>query len=140
MKGHGSGLGVSQPPSPMGRQKHPSEESVVNVGSGPIRTGGMLPYEWLSGHINSKEIYTLYHVLRQLCARPPDALRHAQVLINVDNQSRVGAFKRGRAKNSETHALLVQLFDLPVAFGFLLTVKWIRTASNEIADGFSRRS
>ena len=63
------------------------------------------PHEWLSQHINSKEMYPLYHVLRQFCARAPDNLRHAQVLINVDNQSLVRAFKRGQFKDSETRAV-----------------------------------
>lgn len=58
----------------------------------------MLPHEWLSRHINSKEMHALYQVLRQFCARYPEALRRAQVLIDVDNQSVVGAFKRGQKK------------------------------------------
>ena len=33
------------------------------------------------------------------------------MLIDVDNRSVVGAFSRGRARNRETHALLVQLFE-----------------------------
>ena len=63
------------------------------------------PHEWLSQHINSKEMYPLYRVRRQFCARLPDILRHAQVLINVDNQSLVDAFKRGQIKDSETRAV-----------------------------------
>ena len=89
----------------MWRQKHATREGVVNAGSGPIRAGRMLPHEWLSQHINSKEMYPLYRVRRQFCARLPDILRHAQVLINVDNQSRVGAFKRGKAKDRKTRAI-----------------------------------
>lgn len=89
----------------------------------PFRAGGVFPHEWLSRHINSKDMYALYHVLRQFCTRHPKALRWAQVLIDVDNQSGVGAFKRGRAKDPVTHALFIQLFDLPVVYGFLLTLK-----------------
>ena len=50
-------------------------------------------------------MYTLLHVSRQFCTRHPEEFRRAQVLINVDNQSVVGAFKQGRAKNPETRAL-----------------------------------
>ena len=57
-------------------------------------------------------MYALCHLLRQFYERHPDVLRRAQVLIDVDNQSVVGAFNRGRAKNRETHALMVQLFAL----------------------------
>ena len=42
----------------------------------------------------------------------------------------VEAFNRGRAKNRETHALLVQLFELQVEHGFMLSLKWIPTAEN----------
>ena len=113
---------------------------VVNASSGPFRAGGVFPQNWLSRHINSKEMYALYHVLRQFCTRYPEALRRAQVLIDVDNQSVVGAFKRGRAKDPVTHALLVQLFDIQVEYGFLLTLKWIPTAANGVADAISRPS
>ncbi|MEP1927274.1 hypothetical protein [Marinobacter sp.] len=36
------------------------------------------------------------------------------MLIDVDNQSVVGAYNRECARNRETHALLVQLFELQV--------------------------
>ena len=67
--------------------------------------------------INQKEMYGLYHLLRQFCTRHPDVLRRAQVLIDADNPSVVGAFGRGRAKNRETRALLVQLFAMQVECG-----------------------
>ena len=102
--------------------------------------GGVFPQHRISRNINSKEMYALYFVLRQFCTRFPDALRRAQVFVDVDNQSVVGAFKRGRAKDPGTHALLVQLFDLQVEHGFMLTLKWIPTAANGIADAISRPS
>lgn len=74
-------------------------------------------------------MHALYHVLRQFRTRYPDALRRAQVFVDVDDQSVLGAFKRGRAKDPGTHALLVQLFDLQVEHGFMLKLKWIPTAS-----------
>ena len=129
MKGHDSGLGVSQPPSPMGRQKHPPGEGVVNAGSGPIRAGGTFPHEWLSRHLKSKEMYLLYHMLRQVLYKA--ARRRAG--LDQRRQERT-------TQRPETHGLLVHLFDLTVVFGFLLTVNWIRTASNDIADAFSRPS
>ena len=52
----------------------------------------------------------------------------------------VGAFNRGRAKNRETHALLVQLFALQVEHGFMLSLKWTPTAENGVADAISRPS
>ena len=84
---------------------------VVHTAAGTFPAGGAFPPDWLNKHINQKEMYGLYHLLRQLCTRHPDALRRAQVLMDVDNQSVVSAFNRGRARNRETHALLVQLFE-----------------------------
>ena len=112
----------------------------VNAGSGPFRVGGVFPQHWISIHINRKEMYALYYVLRRFCTRFPDVFRRAQVFVDVDNQSVVGALKRGRAKDPGTHALLVQLFDLQVEHAFVLTLKWIPTAANGIADAISRPS
>ena len=113
---------------------------VVNASSGPFRAGGVFPQHWISRYINSNEMYALYHVLQQCCTRFPDALRRAQVFVDVDNQSVVEEFKRGRAKDPGTQALLVQLFDLQVEQGFMLTLKWVATAANGIADAISRPS
>ena len=52
----------------------------------------------------------------------------------------VRAFNRRRVKNRETHALLVQLFTLQVEHGFMLSLKWIPTAENGVADAISRPS
>ena len=62
-------------------------------------------------------MHALYHVLRQFCTRYPDPLRRAQLFVEVDNQSVVEAFRRGRAKDPETHALLAQLFDFQSGIG-----------------------
>ena len=113
---------------------------VVNTTSGTFPAGGVFPSDWLSKHINQKEMYALYHVLRQFCERHPDVLRRAQVLIDVNNQPVVGAFNRGRAKKRETKALLVQLFALQVEHGFMSSLKWIPTAENGVADAISRPS
>ena len=90
---------------------------------GTFPAGGVFPPDWSKKHINQKEMYGLYHLLRQVCTRHPDALRRAQVFIDVDNQSVVGAFDRGRTRNRETHALLVQLFELQVEFLFYVVVE-----------------
>ena len=113
---------------------------MVNTTSGTFPAGGGLPSDWSSKHINQKEMYVLYHLMRQFRERHSDVLRRAQVLIDVDNQSVVRAFNRRRVKNRETHALLVQLFTLQVEHGFMLSLKWIPTAENGVADAISRPS
>ena len=42
-------------------------------------------------------------------------------MVDVDNESVVGAFRMGQAKDTVTHRLLVKLFTLQVVFGFMLT-------------------
>ena len=114
---------------------------IVNTVSLPsFRAGGVFPSEWLPKHINKKEMYALHELLRLFCVRYPEVLRGAQVLIDEDNESVVGAFNKGRAKDRDTHAILVQLFDLQMAHGFMLSLKWVPSASNAIADAISRPS
>ena len=96
---------------------------MVTTTSGTVPAGGGLPSDWSSKHINQKEMYVLYHLMRQFRERHSDVLRRAQVLIDVDNQSVVRAFNRRRVKNRETHALLVQLFALQMEHGFTLSFK-----------------
>lgn len=113
---------------------------VLYAATDPFEAGGMFPPEWMSSHINLKEMYALYHVLLQFCQRHPDRLRRAQVFVDVDNQSVVGAFNRGRAKNRAAHELLIRLFDLQIEYDFLLSLKWVPTADNGVADAISRPS
>ena len=47
-------------------------------------------------------------------------------------------FHKVRADDQVTHGLLVKRFTLRVEFGFLLTLKWVPTADNGIADAVSR--
>ena len=63
------------------------------------------------------------------------------MLIDVGNHSVVGAFNRGCTSNRETHALLlIQLSELQVEYGFMLSLKWIPTAENGVEDAISRPS
>ena len=41
-------------------------------------------------------------------------------------------------KNRETHTRLVQLFALQVEYGFMLSLKWIPTEENAVADAIPR--
>lgn len=113
---------------------------VVYTAGDPFEAGGGFPPTWLSKHINQKETYALYHLLLLFCERFPDALRRAQVFIDVDSQSVVGSFGRGRAKNRDMHNLLIDMFDLQIAYDFLLSLKWVPTAANGVADAISRPS
>ena len=68
---------------------------IVNGAAVPFRAGGVFPEDWLAWHINSKRMFALYHFLLQFFTRYPDTLRRAQILVDVDNKSVVGAFPEG---------------------------------------------
>lgn len=110
--------------------------------SGLFQAGGVFPQEWLNKHINKKDMCLLFTTSCGSFALVTSVtLRRAQVSTDVENQSIVGAFKRGRAKrDGETHALLVQLFELQVEYGFMSSLKWVPTAANGVADAISRPS
>lgn len=52
------------------------------------------------------------------------------MLIDVDNSADVGGFNQGRVRGPETHAMLVQ-------YEFLLSLKWVPSAANVMADAIS---
>ena len=72
--------------------------------------------------------------------RHPGMLRRAQVVIDAGVQPVVCAFNRGRARNRETHAPLVHLFERQVEYCFRLSLKWIPTAENGVPDAIPRPS
>lgn len=102
--------------------------------------GAVFPSEWLARHINQKEMYALYHLLLQFCEQHPTVLRRTRVMMNVDNEAVVGAFNRVRAKNRAAHNILIELLNLQVSYDFMLSLKWIPTAANGVADAISRPS
>ena len=73
--------------------------------------GRVFPPDWLSNHINQKDMHGLYHLLRQFRTLQPGHAAVRQVLIDVNSPSVVSAFNRGRAKNRETHAFPGQFWD-----------------------------
>ena len=82
----------------------------------------------------------LYHLLRQFRMRQPGRAVARRVVIDVGNPSVVNVFNHGRAKNPETHAFSMQLFELQVEHGVRLSSKWTSTAENEVMDVIWRPS
>ena len=111
---------------------------VVGLPEGEFSTGGGFPHEWLPRHINAKEMYALLETLEQCCKVHPQALRRAQVLMDVDNSATVAAYNKGRSRNSVTHNMLVRLFELQTEQGFWLSLKWVPSAENVAADAITR--
>ena len=82
---------------------------VVNAGSGLFWAEGVLPPHWISIHVNGKEMYTLYQVLRRFGTQLPDVLRRAQVFVDVDNKSVARAFNRGGRRTWNTRVVCATL-------------------------------
>ena len=119
--------------------RHPSHGVVSRTRPrAPSPRGEVFPPDWLSNHINQKGRCGLYHLLRQFCTRQPGPAAAGEVLIDVENPSVVCTFNRGWAKNRETHAFLVQSFELQVEYGLRLSSKLIPTAGNKVMDAISR--
>ena len=115
-----------------------SNGGVVSLPSGRFSAGGGFPPEWLLRPINGKEMFALLEVLKQCCRERSGELRRDQVLMDVDNRATVDAFRKGRSSNLVTHAMLVSLFELQVAHGFWLTLRWVPSAENAVADNTTR--
>ena len=105
---------------------------------GRVLSGRRFPHEWLPRHINGKEIFALLEVLKECCRAHPGQLRRAQLVMDVDNRSVVDAFNKGRSKTPTTHGLLIGLFELQVAQGFWLSLRWVPTADIKSADVIAR--
>jgi len=54
---------------------------VIDIMGSPYRAGGIFPEDWLRKHINKKEMFALYHLLRLFCERYPTDFQRAQVFI-----------------------------------------------------------
>ena len=72
----------------------------------------------------------MHEVLLQYGQQHPGSLQRAQIRTDVDNQSVVHAFNKGRAKDPRTHVLLVKLFNRQLEQGFWLSLKWVPTNEN----------
>lgn len=103
-------------------------------GSSPHRVGRLPPGGVFPGGLVVRAHQPegeLYYLLRQFYTRSPEVFRRAQVLVDVDNQSVVGSFNRGRARNRET---------MRVQYDFMPSLRWVPTEENGVADAISRPS
>ena len=107
-------------------------ESVV------FEAAGDFPDEWSSCHINVQEAYALLETLNLFCAARPLQLAGSKVVIDVDNKTLYYAFRRGKAKESRMHDIIVQLFWLQVDADFTLELRWVCSEENKEADDLSR--
>lgn len=110
---------------------------VVHAPDGLFQAGGVLPRPWLPTHINQKESWrsttscTSFALdIQKSCGERKSswmwAVKRSGGRLTVGDQNRV------------LHELLIPLFDLQFENGFVLSLKWVPTAENVIADIISR--
>ena len=103
-------------------------------GGSTVSCGGRLPEDWLTRHINSKESSRCITSYSSSAPDTPNLHGGSRFwLMWIISPSWVH-FHKVRADDQVTHGLLVKRFTLQVEFGFLLTLKWVPTADNGIAD------
>ena len=66
-----------------------------------FRAAADFPAEWVSSHINVKETFALYEVLRLLVEARPDFLRSSSITMDADNKALFYELKKGRAPNEQ---------------------------------------
>lgn len=74
----------------------------------------------VKAYTNQKEMCAHYHRLLEFCTQHPEVFQRAHVIIDMNNRLVLDPFNHGRAKNRETHALLLPLFDLQIVHDFML--------------------
>ena len=66
--------------------------------------------EWVSSHINVKETFALYKVLRLLVEARQVFLLNSTITVGVDNKVMFYAVKKGLAPNEQMHKLVREFF------------------------------
>ena len=93
---------------------------------------------WIDVHINVKETFALYEVLRLLVAQYPEHLSSTTLVVDVDNTTMFHAFRNGRARDEQLHDLIKSPLWFQVKSDFTLKLKWVYSTDNTDADDLTR--
>ena len=77
-----------------------------------FRAGGDFPVDMASTHINLQEGYALQQTLEMYCADHSAQMAGSTLVSDIDNKVFHDSFKRGRAKNTLMHEMIVDSFWL----------------------------
>ena len=111
---------------------------IRNPGREVFRAGGDFPVDMASTHINLQEGYALQQTLEMYCADHSAQIAGSTLVSDIDNKVFHDSFKRGRAKNTLMHGMIVDLFWLQVEHDFILKLRWVNSKANAEADALSR--
>ena len=84
-----------------------------------------------STHINLQEGYALQQTLKMYCADHSAQIAGSTLVSDIDNKAFHDSFKRGRAKNTPMHGMIVDLFWLQVEHDFILKLRWVSSKANQ---------
>ena len=88
----------------------------------------------VSNSINQLEAYVLLVALRKWT----DYLRHKNILIRCDNQVTVHALQSGKSREPMLRAIAREIWHLTAANDIDITISYINTKDNVVADTLSR--
>ena len=111
---------------------------IRNPGREVFRAGADLLVELASTHINLQEAYALQQTLEMYCADHSAQIAGSTLVSDIDNKVFHDSFKRGRAKDTLMHKMIVDLFWLQVEHDFILKLRWVNSKTNGEADALSR--
>ena len=77
-----------------------------------FQAGGDFPVDMASTHINLQKGYALQQTLEMYCAYHSAQIAGSTLVSDIDNKVFHDSFKRGRAKNTLMHKMIVYLFWL----------------------------
>ena len=66
--------------------------------------------EMVSEHINVKEAYALLESLQLYCKTQTLEIKGSTGVVDVDDMTVSHAFRKGKSKNAQLHALITKLF------------------------------
>lgn len=111
---------------------------IHSPGCDVFRAGGDFPPDVANHHINLQEGYALQQTLQMYCADFSDRIAGSTLVSDIDNKVFHDSFKRGRAKNTLMHGMIIDLFWLQVEYDFMLKLRWVNSKANAEADALSR--
>ena len=111
---------------------------ISSPGREVFRAAGDFPADMASTHINLQESYALQPTLELYCADYSGQIAGSTHVPDIVNRVFHDSFKRGRAKNTRMHEMIVELLWLQVKHNFMLKLRWVHSKANAEADTLPR--
>ena len=90
------------------------------------------PDHLLRAHINVLETFAFHEVLKLAVDFFPQTVKGAALVVDVDNQTMHGAFRRESGKNADMHEIIKKLFWLQAESYSTLKLRWVRSEGTKV--------